>query len=700
MTFKETLLQLFKTDARLLDAEGELMGNKIQDLADKTDEKLIELLLDNPATRANFFIKIKEVYVFKTSDFKFYIDENKIDNSYTQYENRIGLTSKGKFLKDSNDVVLDFPYKDCILEGGQSTEEGTDTYFEWDEKNQHYTEKQAKRKEIFFNSVLAKDEIDRLLEPKAFANAKRYTSNGIEFPSGGVPEGRGSFLNRDENGTIKDNLIIKGNNLLALHTLKKEFAGKVKLIYIDPPYNTGNDSFAYNDNFNHSTWLTFMRNRLLVARELLRADGLICLQCDDNENAYLKILLDEVFENGFLNNVAVKMSEASGVKMNHSKNRFPKIKEYILIYKMSNFKEFVTIDKYQQEEWDEENNIFIENFSIDDRNNLIDLELKEHNNQNDIDTANEILKNTVKISLTKKLKELNFKSELEKNEWLSENSYRIIKTAGSSSLAILVKNLKEIPKQSIAAAVSKNGILFFYITDFNKETKQPRLQVIFADSNIFKNPCDFWQDIKTTGAIADEGGVKLSNGKKPEKIINRLITMTLNENDIILDYHLGSGTTAAVAHKMKRQYIGIEQMECQINLSSTRLQNVINGDKTGISKQVNWQGGGSFIYLELAKNNQNAIDQIQNCKSNDELVLFFDTMCKKYFLHYNVKIKQFKEEISKEENFKKLSLEKQKELFIKMLDLNQLYVNVADMEDKKHNLTAYDIAITNDFYQI
>ena len=178
MNFKDLLLKLLKTDSRLLDSEGELMGNKIQDLADKTDEKLIEILLDNPETRAKFFLQIKDAFVFKTSDFKFYIDENKIDNSYTQYENRIGLTSKGKFLKDSNDVVLDFPYKDCILEGGQSTEEGTDTYFEWDDKDQHYTEKQAKRKEIFFNSVLAKDEIDRLLEPKAFSNVKKYTIEG------------------------------------------------------------------------------------------------------------------------------------------------------------------------------------------------------------------------------------------------------------------------------------------------------------------------------------------------------------------------------------------------------------------------------------------------------------------------------------------------------------------------------------------
>lgn len=284
MKFKEILEDLLKTDSRLIDDQGELMGNKIQDFADKTDEKLIELLLQNEYSREKFFLKIKEVYVFKTNDFKFYIDENKIDNSYTQFENRIGLSSNGKFLKDNNDVVLDFPYKDCVLEGGQSSEEGNDTYFEYDEKDQHYIEKQAKRKEIFFNQVLAKDEIDRLLEPKAFTNAKKYTTKGEE---------KATTFERDENGTIKDNLIIKGNNLLALHTLKKEFAGKVKLIYIDPPYNTGNDSFAYNDNFNHSTWLTFMRNRLLTAKDLLCEDGIIMVQCSFHQFAYLKVLMND-----------------------------------------------------------------------------------------------------------------------------------------------------------------------------------------------------------------------------------------------------------------------------------------------------------------------------------------------------------------------------------------------------------------------
>src|SRR5690606_20717060 len=152
------------------------------------------------------------------------------------------LTINGKFLKDNTDIVLDFPYKDCILEGGQSTEEGLDSYYEFDtelsaadKKNGHktnqYNEKQAKRKEIFFNNIIAKDEQDRLLEPKAFTNIVEYSKDGTKKPS---------KFNRNKEGVITNNLIFKGNNLLALHSLKNEFKGKVKLIYIDPPYNTGN----------------------------------------------------------------------------------------------------------------------------------------------------------------------------------------------------------------------------------------------------------------------------------------------------------------------------------------------------------------------------------------------------------------------------------------------------------------------------
>ena len=299
---KQLIKKVLKDDDRLwCNNKTELNEVLLIDLIEKIDEKVIELLLQNEILREKFFVKIKDSYVFKSNEFRFFIEENEIDNSYTQFKNQIGLTDGKRFLKDTDDVVLNWPYKDCVLEGGQSTEEGKDTYFEWQEetlKNKldengnpikngrgnvkevdvpaHFDKKTAKRKEIFFNQVLAHDEIDRLFDEKALVNWKRFTKDG-------EPEVK--ELKRDENGTIKENLIIKGNNLLALHSLKKEFAGKIKLIYIDPPYyfkeTKADDAFAYNSNYKLSTWLTFMKNRLEIAKELLSNDGVIFIQIKD-----------------------------------------------------------------------------------------------------------------------------------------------------------------------------------------------------------------------------------------------------------------------------------------------------------------------------------------------------------------------------------------------------------------------------------
>jgi adenine-specific DNA-methyltransferase len=176
--FKESLLELLQNDERLFDEQGELKENLLRELIDQYDPKLLELLLGNELTRAKFFVSVGKSLVFKANELKFFIDENKLDNSYTQFENKIGLKIGSRLLREYRDVVLNFPYKDCVLEGGQSTEEGTDIYFEYDKNSGEYEEKRAKRKEVFFNQVLAKDEIDRLFEPKAFANAKRYGGDG------------------------------------------------------------------------------------------------------------------------------------------------------------------------------------------------------------------------------------------------------------------------------------------------------------------------------------------------------------------------------------------------------------------------------------------------------------------------------------------------------------------------------------------
>ncbi len=268
MEFEQKLKGILKKNEKFVDKEGDLIKSVIINSASKLDKELITLLIKDKEVKYAFFEKIEDLWIFNINKFIDYIqDKNVFSNSSTKFEAQIGLNIDSKFLGERGEVALVWPFKDCVLEGGMTKED-------------------QKRDEIFFNEILAKDEIDRLEEPKVLTSFKKYTTKGEE---------KIKDFTRDENGTIKDNLIIKGNNFLALHSLKKEFAGKIKLIYIDPPYNTENDSFSYNDQFTHSTWLTFMKNRLELAKELLTEDGTIFVQLDWHESHYCKILLDDIF---------------------------------------------------------------------------------------------------------------------------------------------------------------------------------------------------------------------------------------------------------------------------------------------------------------------------------------------------------------------------------------------------------------------
>ncbi|WP_394665379.1 DNA methyltransferase [uncultured Chryseobacterium sp.] len=663
MKLYQTLENQIKKEPNYVSDNGEVKKWVVLSKAQNLDEELIELLLQDPDLKENFFIKVKDVMVFKQSLFiQFLEQKNYLNDSYTQFKNKVGLTIGNQYLKQRNEVSLVWPFKDCVLEGGQSREED-------------------KREEIFFNETLAQDEITELFDPKVLTNAKRIDQNG---------ENNFDEFNRNENGTITDNLIIKGNNLLALHSLKKEFAGKVKLIYIDPPYNTGNDGFKYNDRFNHSTWLTFMRNRLTIAKELLRNDGVIFVQCDDNEQAYLKILLDEVFgRNNNVNTIVPEMSNMSGPKIEHAiqGRKFPKIKEYIHIYASN--KEYVKlkIPKIPKDKWDSEYNMIILDFDLNDYINL-----KENLSEYNTEQAENLIKHKRIISLNSFFKDNNI---VQTNDWLYENSFRIVASKPNKALRNIANEMSF--DNDLAVIKSPRGDLKIIKTDFNRETPTARIELSFAKDNLEVFIGDIWLGISTTGGVAQEGGVILMNGKKPEELLKIILDSATNENDIVLDYHLGSGTTAAVAHKMKRQYIGIEQLNYDENDSVVRLQNVIQGDKTGISKSVNWQGGGSFIYLELKKYNQIFIEKIEAAEDTAELLRIWEEMKSRSFLNYNVDLKKQEQHL---DDFKALSLKEQKQHLCELLDKNQLYVNLSSLNDENFKCSEEEKIVTQDFYKI
>lgn len=669
--------KLETADFKITDSDdNSLLKNQIITLIRNDDEKLLNILLENVRFSKRFFKKVGDIQVFNKDEF-IYILENQdfLGTDYTKFQNKISLTNnKLNPIFSTNDVVLSFPFKDCILEGGQT---------EVKEKKQ----KGQGRKEVFYNDIIAYEEINKLKENKAFSNVKRYSQFGCEE---NVKE-----INRNSDEIINENLIIKGNNLLVLYTLRSEFAGKVKLMYWDILYNTGKD-FRYNDKFNHETWLVFMKNRLEVARDLLAPEGVIFIQCDDNEMPYLKVLCDEIFKRkNFIQHVEMKANDGAA---NEYQNPFmPKNCEYGLIYAKNKVRH--TYKPYwAKREYD------TAYYKI-----VLNADEKDFTKW-EISTVNKVIKEqldpiieSVKTSLTNNnvsdknlIKDIIMKiKDNYISNFVKQNAKRVFQTISPKNpAAALSKAMQESIGQtwSIYQRDSIDDILCyrgrmvrFYNKNLGKDTET-------GEFTFVKELGSLWTDISWTG-IAKEGAVTLKNGKKPEKLLRRIIEMFSEEGDIVLDAFLGSATTCAVAHKMHRQYIGIEQMDYIEELSVTRLINVLNGDQTGVSKNLNWTNGGSFIYCELAKLNQIYTEQFEKATTEIELNNIFNNIKENSleFISYKKNLDMFLTD-----DFKKLSLQEKKAVLKDVLDKNMLYINYSDMEDKNINIKENGKLIVND----
>jgi adenine-specific DNA-methyltransferase len=589
----ETLLQ---KDERLT-SEGELLKNKIIELALKLDKDLIKLLLSDKKMKEVFFADVDGVLIFDKDKFvRFVSNKQFLPNSYTAFKNKIGLTVDDEYITEKKEVVLSWPYKDCVLEGEMTKED-------------------QKRDEVFWNEILAPDEISRLIDPKVFTNAKRIDKDGEHSLYPPLKKGDIGGFRTDENGDIKDNLIIKGNNLLALHSLKKRFAGRVKLIYIDPPYNTGTDEFKYNDAFNHSSWLTFMKNRLGAARDLLSVDGSIYINIDFNEAHYLKVLMDEIFGRGcFQREIIWRIGWVSGFKT--ASDNYIRNHDTILFYSKSN-KFIFNKDKACTSKED-----FVERFNADAKKEIVHY-----------------------------LKNLGIKNKSRQKDFLDFMSY-----IGLPERYPLEDtwNCSTYDKLNSIAIVSYSG---------EKVSKM-------LGCNEFK-------------------------GQKAEKLLKRIIELSTNTGDIVLDFFSGTGTTCAVAHKIGRQYICVEQMEYIDNIIIERMKEVIKGEQTGISKSVGWKGGGDFVYLELMKWNENFVGKIRKAKTKEELKQLWETMKEKAFLSYKVDIKTVDEHAK---DFADLSIENQKRFLLECLDKNHLYVNYSEIDDEEYGVSEEDKKLNKNFY--
>ncbi len=401
-----------------------------------------------------------------------------------------------------------------------------------------------------------------------------------------------------------ENMLIHGDNLLALKALEKDYAGKIKCIYIDPPYNTGSAFEHYDDNLEHSIWLSLMRERLIILKNLLSDDGSIFIQIDYNEQAYLKVIMDEIYgRNNYLTLITCKVKAPSGIAS--GANAFFDCSEYILAYTKN--KKIFSFNPTKTD-------TFIIGPSAPTVTNVYNQVIEKWSNdfeivsnfENDVEIA-EITADKFTVSTIKK--------ENRTEQMYYENYskiFRIAAISGGRDKKILahVQSLPDYSKDKVysytyVASQGKNkgknitnyiykGGNILFLKDFvriDNEKKVVYKQDIIT--NIFNN--DWWQ------GLTGEGGVTFKNGQKPEKLIKTLLNVVTNEGDLILDSFLGSGTTAAVANKMSRRWIGIEMGEHAYTHSKIRLDNVIEGkDLTGISREVNWQGGGGYRFYELA----------------------------------------------------------------------------------------------------
>ena len=415
-----------------------------------------------------------------------------------------------------------------------------------------------------------------------------------------------------DTNSAQDNLIIQGDNLQALKALLPFYTGKVKCVFIDPPYNTEQAFEHYDDKLEHSQWLSLMYSRLVLLRDLLADTGCLFITISDHQVHYLKVLCDEIFgRSSFINEVSLRMKQTSGASGGGEDKRLKKNIEYLLVY----VKDSASFKKFN--ELFEEQDLFelIEEMESDGKSWKYTRVLKDLGEAEYLDTIQDGSGEPIKIYRHSNVV-IEPISKIAKDEKISvENCYvkyfdKIFRDTNAQSsirtrvmeatqgkgdfFSIEYKPRSGRNKNKLTTLYYKgnNCDLIAWLSDvaFKKGTRLVKLEKLGT----------YWQGFPLNN-LTKEGNVLFPNGKKPEALIQRILDLCTSKNDLILDSFLGSGTTAAVAHKMNRRYIGIEMGEHAKTHCIPRLQNVINGEQGGISKIVNWQGGGGVSFYTLGE---------------------------------------------------------------------------------------------------
>lgn len=387
---------------------------------------------------------------------------------------------------------------------------------------------------------------------------------------------------------IFDNILIHGDNLLALRALEADFAGKVKCIYIDPPFNTGQAFEHYDDGLEHSIWLSLIRDRIEILRKLLSNDGTLFVHIDDNELGYLIVLLDEIFGRANrVETVTFKQGSATGHKainpgcvtttnfvLVYAKNKtvWTPNKLYTKRERNKRYNQFIINKEQPYKDW----KIITLNKAFSEHLGLAASEIKK------LDNVNEQLDEFVL-------------SNAEKVIQFARPNYNAVSAEARKLIDASKANIKEIyllERENYSDMYFLRGERILFYSD--------TLKNIDGECVSGEPLTNLWDDIPSHN-LHNEGSIDFPKGKKPEALIQRCINLCTNPGDLVLDSFGGSGTTGAVAHKMGRRWIMVELGEhCHTHIAP-RLKKVIDGeDQGGISKAVEWRGGGGFRYYNLA----------------------------------------------------------------------------------------------------
>lgn len=624
----DELTALLRTEPTYI-SDGKIAKDVVVGAALNLDKTLLDLLAANQKMQTQFFRKAGDYLIFDKVNFQnFIMNKDFLPDSYTQFKINIGLSTHENYIKDDDRVVLNWPYKDCVLEGGQD-------------------EDSAKRNEIFWNETLAPDEITRLLQPKVLSGAKKFGK-------------KSKNLDLSEN----NNLIIKGNNLLALHTLKSRYGSRVDVIYIDPPYyfneNKGSDTFSYNSNFKLSTWLTFMKNRLEISRKLLSPKGVIFISTNDEGVYYLKMLCDEIFgvEKYITNFIWKKRAgggnDSEGVAMDH---------EYILCYGNVAGLKKLEFNETQLKKYELKDSKFKTHgpYSL---KNLHDSSLQDSKGLHYDITCPDGSKLLGKDYQWKCSKET-FDERCEDDrivfsqdrngQWRVQYKIYLFENKGK---LIYDENGKIVQKGIIPNAILDN------IASNSDGSKD--LKVLFPDAKkVFSYP-------------------------KPVKLIKHLLKIVENKNAIVLDFFAGSGTTAHATLELnkedggKRIFVLIEQMDYIESLTVERVRRAI--EKFNLDSE--------FIYLELLQLNQIFVTRIKKETEKTKLLDIWQEMLERAFLGYRASDSK----LVGADQLKNVAVHDLKKFLLDTLDMNMLYAPVTELEDAQYKIDPATIAHNKQFF--